>query len=87
MRVGRSADREWSASRSFDAADDRAQRLADSGSEGWLPAFCDATLMKVTSGWGLRCRKVMMLDLTDFTANPAVTQLGGLGCVVSGWEG
>jgi integrase/recombinase XerC len=33
----------------------------------------------VTYGWGLRCREVTMLDLSDFTANPAATQLGGLG--------
>lgn len=63
----------------FDAADDRAQRLADSGRKGWLTAFRDATLLKVTYGWGLRCREVTMLDLTDFTANPAAEQLGGLG--------
>ena len=63
----------------FDAADDRAQRLADSGRKGWLTAFRDATLLKVTYGWGLRCREVTMLDLSDFTANPAATQLGGLG--------
>ena len=63
----------------FDAADDRAQRLAASGRKGWLTAFRDATLFKVTYGWGLRCREVTMLDLTDFTANPAAQQLGGLG--------
>jgi integrase/recombinase XerC len=63
----------------FDAADDRARRLADSGREGWLTAFRDATLFKVTYGWGLRCREVTMLDLTDFTANPAAERLGGLG--------
>lgn len=63
----------------FDAADDRAQRLADSGRKGWLTAFRDATLFKVTYGWGLRCREATMLDLTDFTANPAAEQLGGLG--------
>ena len=63
----------------FDAADDRAQRLAGSGRKGWLTAFRDATLLKVTYGWGLRCREVTMLDLTDFTANPAAAQLGGLG--------
>jgi integrase/recombinase XerC len=35
--------------------------------------------LKVTYGWGLRCREVTMLDLSDFTANPAAAQLGGLG--------
>ena len=63
----------------FDAADDRAQRLAVSGRKGWLTAFRDATLLKVTYGWGLRRREVTMLDLTDFTPNPAAEQLGGLG--------
>jgi integrase/recombinase XerC len=63
----------------FDAADDRAERLSVSGRKGWLTAFRDATLLKVTYGWGLRCREVTMLDLTDFTANPAAPQLGELG--------
>ena len=63
----------------FDAADDRAQRLSVSGRKGWLTAFRDATLLKVTYGWGLRCREVTMLDLTDFTANPAAERLGALG--------
>ncbi len=63
----------------FDAADDRAARLAGSARKGWLTAFRDATLLKVTYGWGLRAREVTMLDLTDFTANPAAEQLGGLG--------
>jgi integrase/recombinase XerC len=63
----------------FDAADDRAERLAGAGSKGSLTAFRDATLLKVTYGWGLRCREVTMLDRTDFTTNPAAPELGALG--------
>src|SRR5660397_148939 len=63
----------------FDAADDRAERLAGTGRKGSLTAFRDATLLKVTYGWGLRCREVTMLDRTDFTTNPAAPELGALG--------
>ncbi len=63
----------------FDAADDRAERLAETGRKGSLTAFRDATLLKVTYGWGLRCREVTMLDRTDFTTNPAAPELGALG--------
>jgi len=81
MRVGRSggALSRVQCQALFDAADDRAQRLAGSGRKGWLTAFRDATLLKVTYGWGWRCREVTMLDLTEVTANPAAEQLGGLG--------
>ena len=63
----------------FDAADDRAERAGASGRKGWLAAFRDATLFKVVSGWGLRRREAVMLDLVDFTRNPAAPELGALG--------
>lgn len=63
----------------FDAADDRVEQVVDSGRKGWLAAFRDATLFKVCYAFGLRRREVAMLDVVDFTANPAAPALGGLG--------
>jgi integrase/recombinase XerC len=63
----------------FDAVDDRAERVATSGRKGWLTAFRDATLFKVTYGWGLRLREAAMLDVTDFSTNPAAPELGRFG--------
>ena len=65
----------------FDAADDRVEAVAASGRKGWLAAFRDATLFKVIYGWGLRRREVVMLDVADFTANPAAAELGRFGVV------
>ena len=55
------------------------ERAASSRRKGWLAAFRDATLFKVVYGWGLRRRETAMLDVNDFTANPAAPELGGLG--------
>jgi integrase/recombinase XerC len=63
----------------FDAADDRVQRLAPSGRKGWLATFRDATVFKVVYGWGLRRREAAMLDVADFTVNPAAPELGRFG--------
>jgi integrase/recombinase XerC len=63
----------------FDAADDHVERVAGSRRKGWLASFRDATLFKVVYGWGLRRREAVMLDVADFTVNPAARQLGGLG--------
>jgi len=63
----------------FDAADDRAEAAASSGRKGWLAAFRDATLFKAVYGWGLRRREAVMLDVCDFTANPAAPELGAFG--------
>ncbi len=63
----------------FDAADDLAEEAARSRRKGQLAAFRDATLFKVIYGWGLRRREAAMLDVTDFAANPAAPELGGLG--------
>jgi integrase/recombinase XerC len=63
----------------FDAADERVARAVSSGRKGWLAAFRDTTLFKVIYGWGLRRRESVMLDIADFTANPAAPELGGLG--------
>jgi site-specific recombinase XerD len=63
----------------FDAADDRVEQVVAAGRKGWLAAFRDATLFKVCYAFGLRRREVAMLDVVDFTANPAAPELGRLG--------
>jgi site-specific recombinase XerD len=63
----------------FDVCDEGVEAAAGSGRKGWLAAFRDATLFKVVYGWGLRRTEAAMLDVTDFSPNPAAVQLGGLG--------
>ena len=63
----------------FDTADAAVEEAAGSPRKGWLAAFRDATLIKVTYGWGLRCREAAMLDVGDFGPNPAAAELGGYG--------
>ena len=63
----------------FDTADAAVEEAASSPRKGWLAAFRDATLVKVTYGWGLRCREAAMLDVADFGPNPAAPELGRYG--------
>lgn len=63
----------------FDVADERVQMVRSRGEKGWLAAFRDATLFKVVYGWGLRRREAVMLDVEDFSTNPAAPQLGRWG--------
>jgi len=63
----------------FDFADERVAAVRQRGRKGWLAAFRDATLFKVTYAWGLRRREAAMLDVADFSANPAAPELGGFG--------
>jgi site-specific recombinase XerD len=63
----------------FAAAADRVETVVASGRKGWLAAFRDAALFKVCYAFGLRRREVAMLDITDFSSNPAAPELGGLG--------
>jgi len=63
----------------FDVADANVAEIGRSGRKGWLAAFRDATLFKVIYGWGLRRREAAMLDVADFSANPAAPELGRLG--------
>ena len=65
--------------RFLDYADDQVERAVKSKRKGALAAYRDATLFKVIYGWGLRRREAAMLDVTDFAANPAAPELGGLG--------
>jgi len=63
----------------FDLADNRALAVAASGRKGALAAFRDAALFKVVYAWGLRRRETAMLDVGDFSCNPAAPELGRLG--------
>jgi site-specific recombinase XerD len=63
----------------FDYADARVGVVREGGRKGWLAAFRDATLFKVTYAWGLRRREAAMLDTVDFTTNPAAPELGRFG--------
>ncbi len=63
----------------FDAADARADRIRMGGRKGWVPAFRDATMLKVAYGWGLRRREVVMLERHDFGANPQAPEFGDFG--------
>lgn len=65
--------------RLFDTIDDAVERAGRSGRKGWLTAFRDATLFKTIYGWGLRRTEAAMLDVVDFSSNPAAPSLGGLG--------
>ena len=47
--------------------------------KGWLSAFRDATLLKVIYAWGLRRTEAAMLDVCDFSENPAAPELGRFG--------
>ena len=63
----------------LDFADERVAQVRARGRKGWLAAFRDATLFKVTYGWGLRRREAAMLDTADFSTNPAAPELGRFG--------
>ena len=63
----------------FEVADDGVEAVAQAGRKGWLAAFRDATLFKVVYGWGLRRREATMLDVGDFSTNPAAPELGRFG--------
>lgn len=63
----------------FDYADDRVVAVRASGRKGWVAAFRDATLFKLTYAYGLRRREAAMLDVVDFTTNPAAPELGAFG--------
>jgi len=63
----------------FDYADSRVVAVRAGGRKGWLAAFRDATLFKVTYAWGLRRQEAAMLDVVDFATNPAAAELGRFG--------
>lgn len=63
----------------FDYADEAVAAARARGRKGWLAAWRDSALFKVTYAWGLRRREASMLDVADFTANPAAPELGRFG--------
>jgi site-specific recombinase XerD len=63
----------------FDHADEQVARKRAAGRKGWLPAFRDATLLKVAYGYGLRRRETRMLDAVDFGRNPDGPEFGEFG--------
>jgi site-specific recombinase XerD len=63
----------------FDAADARAEAIRIGGRKGWVPAFRDATMLKVAYAWGLRRHEVVMLEAHDFGANPKAPEFGAFG--------
>jgi len=69
----------------FDAADARVEAVRANGRKGWVPAFRDATMLKVAYGWGLRRRELLMLEDHDFGANPHAPEFGGFGVCQVRW--
>ncbi|GLY33398.1 hypothetical protein Kisp02_67630 [Kineosporia sp. NBRC 101731] len=63
----------------FDHADAEVSRLLDTRRKGALPAFRDATLLKVTYAWGLRSTEAVSLDVGDFYRNVKAPQFGEYG--------
>jgi site-specific recombinase XerD len=62
--------------RIFDRADAAVEECLKSRRKGALPAYRDATLLKVAYAWGLRANEAVHLDVTDFYANPHVPEFG-----------
>lgn len=69
----------------FDAADARAEMIRTGGRKGWLPAFRDATMLKVAYAFGLRRRELLMLEVHDFGANPKAPEFAGFGVCYVRW--
>ena len=69
----------------FDFCDDQVDKARTLGRKGWLAAFRDSTLFKVSYAWGLRRREVAKLDLVDFGCNPAAEEFGNLGTLSVRW--
>ncbi|MEV8274616.1 tyrosine-type recombinase/integrase [Microbacterium sp. NPDC077184] len=65
--------------RLLDHADDEVSRVLDGHRKGALPAFRDATLLKVVYAWGLRASEAVGLDVTDFYRNAKAPQFGEFG--------
>lgn len=63
----------------FDAADERVERIRATSRKGWVPAFRDATMLKVAYGWGLRRHELVMLEYQDFATNPKAAEFGPYG--------
>jgi integrase/recombinase XerC len=69
----------------FDAADDTVAGIRSRGRKGWLPAFRDATMLKVAYGWGLRRHELVMLEAVDWGSNPKAAEFGPFGVCYVRW--
>jgi integrase/recombinase XerC len=69
----------------FDAADSRVQTIRSGGRKGWLPAFRDATMLKVAYAFGLRRRELLMLEACDFGRNPKAPEFADFGVCYVRW--
>jgi len=63
----------------FDAADERVEDVRRRGHKGYLPAFRDATMLKVAYAFGLRRRELVMLERQDFGPNPKAPEFKDYG--------
>jgi len=63
----------------LDHADAEVGRILDAGKKGALPAYRDATLLKVVAAWGLRANEAVNLDTTDFYRNAHAPEFGSYG--------
>ncbi|MDA8283394.1 MAG: site-specific integrase [Actinomycetota bacterium] len=69
----------------FDAADDHVETIRSRARKGWVPAFRDATMLKVAYAWGLRRRELRMLEVADFGPNPHAQEFGAYGVCYVRW--
>lgn len=65
--------------RLFDHADGEVDVRLESHRKGALPAYRDATLLKVVYAWGLRANEAVNLNLSDFYRNPHAAEFGRFG--------
>ena len=68
----------------FDAADDRAERMAGAGRKGWLAAFRDATLFKVAYGRGCGAGRRRCLTWWTSRRTRPLRNSAGSGCARCG---
>jgi integrase/recombinase XerC len=68
--------------RSFAVANERVARARRAGRKGELAAYRDAVLYLTILGWGIRRTEASFLNVTDWRANAAHPQFGGLGQLV-----
>jgi site-specific recombinase XerD len=69
----------------FDAADERAEMAHRKEVKGFVPAFRDATMLKVAYAFGLRRRELLMLERVDFGLNPHAPEFGNYGVCHVRW--
>lgn len=67
--------------RLLDRADAEVEARLGMRRKGALPAYRDATLLKVVYAWGLRANEAVHLDVTDFYRNPHAPEFGRFGMV------